>query len=81
MRTYDYILAMREENQTADLDPFDDSDADSDESSNFSSPEKPSFVSQFICRGGQRLNQVGKEVDENDFLLLFMILYGGPQSY
>ncbi|OWM79720.1 hypothetical protein CDL15_Pgr023132 [Punica granatum] len=57
MRTYDYILAMKEDNQTVGLDPFEDSDSDSDESSDFDSPEKPSFVSRFICRGGHRLNQ------------------------
>lgn len=57
MRTYDYILAMREENQPMELDPFNDSDFSSDDSSEFDSPEKPTFVSRFICRG-QRMNQV-----------------------
>lgn len=55
IRTYDYILAMKEEiNQSMEMDPFnDDSDFSSDESSSdFDSPEKPSFVSRFICRGG-----------------------------
>ncbi|CBI37054.3 hypothetical protein VitviT2T_009712 [Vitis vinifera] len=56
MRTYDYILAMREENQPMELDPFNDSDFSSDDSSEFDSPEKPTFVSRFICRG-QRMNQ------------------------
>ncbi|OMO64134.1 Zinc finger, DHHC-type, palmitoyltransferase [Corchorus capsularis] len=51
MRTYDYILAMKEENQFP-VDPFDESDISSDDSSDFGSPEKPSFVSRFIC--GQR---------------------------
>ncbi|KDP28346.1 hypothetical protein JCGZ_14117 [Jatropha curcas] len=56
MRTYDYILAMKEENQSMELDPFDDSDFSSD--SDFDSPEKPSFVSRFICRGHKgNLNQ------------------------
>ncbi|KAK4787125.1 hypothetical protein SAY86_010958 [Trapa natans] len=59
MRTYDYILAMREENQIVDIeDRFDDSDTDSDESSDFNSPEKPSFVSRFICREGHKENSV-----------------------
>lgn len=64
MKTYDYILAMKEENQAVGLDPFDDSDSDSDsdESSDFSPPEKPSFVSRFICRGGERLNQVSRKL-------------------
>ncbi|GLU16663.1 hypothetical protein SLE2022_330830 [Rubroshorea leprosula] len=50
MRTYDYILAMREENA------FDDSDSSSDESTDFDSPEKPTVMSRFICRG-HRVNQ------------------------
>ncbi|KAK8702325.1 hypothetical protein V6N13_020686 [Hibiscus sabdariffa] len=50
MRTYDYILAMKEENQFT-LDTFDDSDVSSDDSSDFDSPEKPSFMSRFLCRG------------------------------
>lgn len=54
MRTYDYILAMREENENIELDPFSDSDSDD---SDYDSPEKPSFVSRFICRG-QNPNQV-----------------------
>lgn len=52
MRTYDYILAMKEESQPIEMDPFDDdSDFSSDVSSDFDSPEKPSFISRFICRG------------------------------
>ncbi|XVF80388.1 hypothetical protein PTKIN_Ptkin15bG0066500 [Pterospermum kingtungense] len=50
IRTYDYILAMKEENQFP-VDPFDVSDMSSDDSSDFDSPEKPTFVSRFICRG------------------------------
>lgn len=57
MRTYDYIMAMREENQFKELDPFDDSDSSSDESSDFDSPERSTFVSRFMCRG-LRVNQV-----------------------
>ncbi|PON43240.1 Zinc finger, DHHC-type, palmitoyltransferase [Parasponia andersonii] len=57
IRTYDYILAMKEENQATELDPFDDSDFSSDESTEFDSPEKPTFVSRFICRGRHVLNQ------------------------
>ncbi|XVF22203.1 hypothetical protein REPUB_Repub12eG0153400 [Reevesia pubescens] len=55
MRTYDYILAMKEENQFT-IDPFDDSDISSDDSSDFDSPEKPTFVSRFICRGQRTQN-------------------------
>ncbi|XP_010428702.1 PREDICTED: protein S-acyltransferase 18 [Camelina sativa] len=52
MRTYDYILAMREENQFAEVDPFDELDSSSDESSDFDSPERPrhTFISKFMCR-------------------------------
>ncbi|XP_062204245.1 protein S-acyltransferase 18 [Phragmites australis] len=46
MRTYDYILAMREAGQA--FDPFDDSD--SDESIDFDSPERPSFLYRMFCR-------------------------------
>ncbi|CAL9232760.1 unnamed protein product [Arabidopsis halleri] len=52
MRTYDYILAMKEENQFAEVDPFDELDSSSDESSDFDSPERsrPTFISKFMCR-------------------------------
>ncbi|XP_017969476.1 PREDICTED: protein S-acyltransferase 18 [Theobroma cacao] len=56
MRTYDYILAMKEENQFTVDDPFDDSDISSDDSSDFDSPEKPTFVSRFLCRGQRTQN-------------------------
>ncbi|KAK9280768.1 hypothetical protein L1049_003656 [Liquidambar formosana] len=56
MRTYDYILAMKEENQSMELDPFNYSDFSSDESTDSDSPERPTFVSRFICRG-HRTNQ------------------------
>ncbi|XP_020101496.1 protein S-acyltransferase 18 [Ananas comosus] len=48
MRTYDYILAMREESQL--MDPFDDTDSSSDESVDFDSPDRPPFLSRFLCR-------------------------------
>lgn len=57
IRTYDYILAMKEESQLMELDPFNDSESSSDESTDVDSPEKPTFVSRFICRG-QGINQV-----------------------
>lgn len=57
MRTYDYILAMREENQAMELESFDDSDLSSDDSIDFDSPEKPTLMSRFLCKG-QRENQV-----------------------
>ncbi|CAN8248125.1 unnamed protein product [Cochlearia groenlandica] len=52
MRTYDYILAMREESQLTEVDPFDELDSSSDESSDFDSPERPreTFISKFMCR-------------------------------
>ncbi|XP_027367620.1 protein S-acyltransferase 18 [Abrus precatorius] len=51
MRTYDYILAMREENQAMELESLDDSDFSSDESFDFDSPEKPTLMSRFLCKG------------------------------
>ncbi|XP_047053222.1 protein S-acyltransferase 18-like [Lolium rigidum] len=48
MRTYDYILALREAAQA--YDPFDDSDISSEESIDFDSPERPSFMSRIFCR-------------------------------
>uniref|UniRef100_A0A5B7BJH6 S-acyltransferase n=1 Tax=Davidia involucrata TaxID=16924 RepID=A0A5B7BJH6_DAVIN len=56
MRTYDYILAMKEENQSMEQELFEDSDFSSDESIESDSPEKPAFVSRFICRE-RRANQ------------------------
>ncbi|XP_077239852.1 DHHC-type zinc finger family protein [Tasmannia lanceolata] len=64
MRTYDYILAMKEESQSFELS--DDSDSSSDESLDFSSPEKPTLVSRFICRGhktDQSINRLTIRVD------------------
>ncbi|KAL0916516.1 hypothetical protein M5K25_014035 [Dendrobium thyrsiflorum] len=49
MRTYDYILAMREESQS--MDPFDDSDLSSDDSDYDDTPEKPRILSRFLCNG------------------------------
>lgn len=52
MKTYDYILAMKEANQSMELESIDDSDFSSDDESIDSDlPEKPSFISKFICRG------------------------------
>ncbi|CAL5208778.1 unnamed protein product [Lathyrus oleraceus] len=51
MRTYDYILAMREENDAMELESFDDSDLSSDDSIDFDSPEKPTLMSRFLCKG------------------------------
>ncbi|KAJ7973153.1 S-acyltransferase [Quillaja saponaria] len=55
IRTYDYILAMKEENQAMELDESTDSDFSSDESIDFDSPEKPTLMSRFLCKG-QREN-------------------------
>ncbi|KAK9086193.1 hypothetical protein Syun_028587 [Stephania yunnanensis] len=76
MRTYDYILAMKEENESVEVDPFDDSDFSSDDSDEFSSPEKPTFVSHFICKGGHKATQsstrlsirIDKEPDSSAFI-------------
>ncbi|KAK8967918.1 putative S-acyltransferase [Platanthera guangdongensis] len=51
MRTYDYILAMREESQS--IHHFDDFDISSDDSDYDDSPERPRFFSRFICQGHQ----------------------------
>ena len=58
MRTYDYILAMREENQFTEVDPFDELDSSSDESSDFDSPERPrqTLISKFMCRKTNEVN-------------------------
>lgn len=58
MRTYDYILAMREENQSMDLESLEDSDSSSDESTDFDSPEKQSFSSRLKCTEGRIKSQV-----------------------
>ncbi|VFQ74611.1 unnamed protein product [Cuscuta campestris] len=58
MRTYDYILAMKEENQSMELESFEDSESSSDESIDFGSPEeKQPFTSQLKCSGGRRKTQ------------------------
>ncbi|KAK2456892.1 DHHC-type zinc finger family protein [Trifolium repens] len=51
MRTYDYILAMREENEAMELESLDDSDLSSDDSIDFDSPEKPTLMSRILCKG------------------------------
>ncbi|XAR60177.1 Protein S-acyltransferase [Bertholletia excelsa] len=53
MRTYDYILAMREENQSMELESSEDSDFSSDESLDSDYLEKPTFVSQLIQKKRQ----------------------------
>ncbi|KAG2628679.1 protein S-acyltransferase 18-like isoform X1 [Panicum virgatum] len=58
MRTYDYILAMREGG--AAFDPFEDSD--SDESIDFDSPEKPSFLSRVFCRKDEGNEQSARKL-------------------
>ena len=59
MRTYDYyILAMREKNQFTVMDPFDELDSSSDESSDFDSPESPrqTLISKFMCKKADEVN-------------------------
>ncbi|XP_038892933.1 protein S-acyltransferase 18 [Benincasa hispida] len=55
MRTYDYILAMKEESQSIIEESFDEDYSDFSSDDNFDSPErKPSLVSRFVkCQGGQ----------------------------
>lgn len=60
MRTYDYILAMRVAGTA--FDPFENSD--SDESIDFDSPEKPSFLSSVFCRKDE-LNEVRSKKVQN----------------
>lgn len=68
MRTYDYILAMREEAKSFD-DPFDDSDESSDDdSSYFDTPEKPTFFSRLLCKDSQP-NEV---IFHSPFIFLFI---------
>jgi palmitoyltransferase len=55
MRTYDYILAMREENEAMELESLDDSDLSSDDSIDFDSPEKPTLMSRILCKGQVRI--------------------------
>lgn len=55
MRTYDYVLAMKEENnQFMELDSPEDSDYSSDESIDADSSENPKWTSRFICSGENR---------------------------
>ncbi|XP_065864115.1 protein S-acyltransferase 18 [Euphorbia lathyris] len=63
MRTYDYIMAMKEENQSMHLDPFDDSDFSSD--SDLDSPKRSTFVSRFICRRNQDPVKLSIRIDRD----------------
>ncbi|CAN6467062.1 unnamed protein product [Victoria cruziana] len=68
MRTYDYILAMKEANEMTDMS--DESDFSSDESIDLSTPEKSSIASKFTCRGcttnsGNRLANANKLMDNS----------------
>ncbi|CAN4112706.1 unnamed protein product [Withania somnifera] len=67
MRTYDYILAMREENQSMEhSESSEDSDSSDDESIDFDSPEKPSLISRLTCREkrmSQSLQTVSIKID------------------
>ncbi|KAF3771840.1 S-acyltransferase 18 protein [Nymphaea thermarum] len=68
MRTYDYILAMKEENEIMDIS--DESDFSSDESIDLGTPEKLTIASKFTCRGcttnsGDRLAKVNRQMDNS----------------
>lgn len=54
--TYDYILAMKEENQIMELESLEDSDftsSDDEESVDLDSSQKPAFISRFTCKEGK----------------------------
>ncbi|THU64000.1 hypothetical protein C4D60_Mb01t21820 [Musa balbisiana] len=52
MRTYDYILAMREQSQS--VDPFDELYSSSDDSDDLDSPERPTLLSRFRCHKSEK---------------------------
>ncbi|GMH20932.1 hypothetical protein Nepgr_022774 [Nepenthes gracilis] len=62
MRTYDYILAMKEENEFLQLD---DSDSSSDESIENDSYKKQNFMANLMCRerASQRAGQLSIQID------------------
>ncbi|GAA0153691.1 protein modifying enzyme [Lithospermum erythrorhizon] len=60
MRTYDYILAMREENRSLELEESDDSDFSSDENTDYESPDEHPFATQDTHR--ERLEQKSKRL-------------------
>lgn len=65
---------MRTENEAMELESSDDSDFSSDESIDFDSPEKPTIISRFLCKG-QRINQVKTLDSPHKFcIILFYIL-------
>ena len=49
MRTYDYILAMREENRSLELEESDDSDFSLDESTDSDSLDEQPFATRDSC--------------------------------
>ncbi|CAA3015126.1 protein S-acyltransferase 18 [Olea europaea var. sylvestris] len=58
--TYEYILAMKEENESMELESLEDSDLSSeDEIFDNDSPKNSPFISQFICKEG-RMDQFQK---------------------
>lgn len=59
MRTYDYILAMKEESQSIIEESFDEDYSDFSSDDDFDSPEKkPTLVSRFVmCQGGGRVTE------------------------
>ncbi|KAK6941162.1 Palmitoyltransferase, DHHC domain [Dillenia turbinata] len=73
MRTYDYILAMKEENQSIEEDLFNDSESSSEESNDSDTPQKPTLISQFVCRGQkskQDETRLSIQIEEEPELLL-----------
>ncbi|KAL8054548.1 hypothetical protein ABFX02_04G001000 [Erythranthe guttata] len=69
--TYDYILAMKEENQSMEIESLEDSDLSSDDDnddegySDWDSPEKkPTFISRIIaCKDGKNPEKLAIRID------------------
>ncbi|KAI3876853.1 hypothetical protein MKX03_009488 [Papaver bracteatum] len=61
MRTYDYILELKEANES--IDPFSDSGFSSDDRSYFYSPEKPTFIFRFVCDGHKAPARLSIRID------------------
>ncbi|CAL1398773.1 unnamed protein product [Linum trigynum] len=68
MRTYDYILAMKEVSELVESedDPFDD-DSDFSSDSDYDSPQRPKFISKLICgqhQGTQNPRRLSIKIDK-----------------
>ncbi|WOK95212.1 hypothetical protein Cni_G03919 [Canna indica] len=67
MRTYDYILAMREQRES--IDPFDELYSSSDDESDYlDSPERPSLLSRILCQkpeNGQSTKRLSIRIEKD----------------